>query len=216
MCGVWRGYDVAGIGGGEFTLRLVPRQKVAPLYWRSDTHTHTDNQLHLVRELRACCEGVDDERPPGAHERHTRHDAWPPVANQQRSCRGAVGDDMWHTTVGLSPPSNLGRHAPRCREPHEQGGPPEAAAPWPDGPCDRRDQTNLRRERRPGGCTRDKSWTTSRGCAGVCGTICVAANPRDRWESSRAGANEPAVIHCSSFVEEEGGNGLGSFLIVPT
>jgi hypothetical protein len=32
MCGVWRGYDVAGIEGGEFTLRLVPRQKVAPLY----------------------------------------------------------------------------------------------------------------------------------------------------------------------------------------
>ncbi len=28
-------------GGGEFTLRLIPHQKVAPLYWRSDTHTHT-------------------------------------------------------------------------------------------------------------------------------------------------------------------------------
>ena len=36
-----REYDVAGVGGGEFTLRLVPRQKVAPLYWRSDTQTHT-------------------------------------------------------------------------------------------------------------------------------------------------------------------------------
>ncbi len=44
MCGVWRGYDVAGVGGGEFTLRLVPRQKVAPLYWRSDTHIHTHTQ----------------------------------------------------------------------------------------------------------------------------------------------------------------------------
>jgi hypothetical protein len=41
MCRVWRGYEIAGVGGGEFTLRLVPRQKVAPLYWRSDTHTHT-------------------------------------------------------------------------------------------------------------------------------------------------------------------------------
>jgi hypothetical protein len=41
MCGVWRGYDVAGIGGGEFALRLVSRQRVAPLYWRSDIHTHT-------------------------------------------------------------------------------------------------------------------------------------------------------------------------------
>jgi hypothetical protein len=40
MCGVWRGYDVAGVGGGEFALRLVLRQRVAPLYWRSDTHTH--------------------------------------------------------------------------------------------------------------------------------------------------------------------------------
>jgi hypothetical protein len=29
------------LGGGEFTLRLIPHQKVAPLYWRSDTHTHT-------------------------------------------------------------------------------------------------------------------------------------------------------------------------------
>ncbi len=40
MCGVWRGYDVAGVGGGEFALQLVLRQRVAPLYWRSDTHTH--------------------------------------------------------------------------------------------------------------------------------------------------------------------------------
>ena len=40
MCRVWRGYDVAGIGGGEFTLWLILHQKVAPLYWRSDTHTH--------------------------------------------------------------------------------------------------------------------------------------------------------------------------------
>jgi hypothetical protein len=39
MCEVWRGYDVAGIGGGECTLWLIPRQKVTPLYWRSDTHT---------------------------------------------------------------------------------------------------------------------------------------------------------------------------------
>jgi hypothetical protein len=36
-----RGYDIAGIGGGEFNLQLVLRQRVAPLYWRSDTHTHT-------------------------------------------------------------------------------------------------------------------------------------------------------------------------------
>ena len=38
MCGVWREYDVTGIGGGEFTLQLILRQKVAPLYWRSDTY----------------------------------------------------------------------------------------------------------------------------------------------------------------------------------
>jgi hypothetical protein len=36
-----REYDVAGIGGGEFALRLVPRQRAAPLYWRSQSHTHT-------------------------------------------------------------------------------------------------------------------------------------------------------------------------------
>jgi hypothetical protein len=29
------------LGGGKFTLRLILRQKVAPLYWKSDTHTHT-------------------------------------------------------------------------------------------------------------------------------------------------------------------------------
>jgi hypothetical protein len=28
------------LGGGEFALRLVSRQRVAPPYWRSDTHTH--------------------------------------------------------------------------------------------------------------------------------------------------------------------------------
>ena len=36
-----REYDVAGIGGGEFALRLVPRQRAAPLYWRLRSHTHT-------------------------------------------------------------------------------------------------------------------------------------------------------------------------------
>jgi hypothetical protein len=41
MCGVWRGYDIAGVGGGEFALQLVLHQRVAPPYWRSDTHTHT-------------------------------------------------------------------------------------------------------------------------------------------------------------------------------
>jgi hypothetical protein len=32
------------LGGGEFTLRLIPRQKAAPLYWRSDTHIHTHDR----------------------------------------------------------------------------------------------------------------------------------------------------------------------------
>jgi hypothetical protein len=40
MCGAWRGYDVTGIEGGEFTLQLIPYQKVASLYWRSDMRTH--------------------------------------------------------------------------------------------------------------------------------------------------------------------------------
>ncbi len=31
-------------GGGESTLRLIPHQKVAPLYWRSDAHTHTQTE----------------------------------------------------------------------------------------------------------------------------------------------------------------------------
>jgi hypothetical protein len=46
MCGVWREYDFAGVEGGEFILRLIPRQKVAPLYWRSDTHTNTHTHTY--------------------------------------------------------------------------------------------------------------------------------------------------------------------------
>ncbi len=44
MCRVWRGYDVTGIGGGEFALQLVSHQRVAPPYWRSDTHTHNQRE----------------------------------------------------------------------------------------------------------------------------------------------------------------------------
>ncbi len=36
-----REYDIAGIGGGEFALRLVPRQRAAPFYRRTRTYTHT-------------------------------------------------------------------------------------------------------------------------------------------------------------------------------
>ncbi len=39
--GVWRGYDIAGVRGGEFALRLIPRQRAAPFYRRTRTHTHT-------------------------------------------------------------------------------------------------------------------------------------------------------------------------------
>ncbi len=35
------GMMLQALGGGEFALRLASRQRVAPLYWRSDTHTHT-------------------------------------------------------------------------------------------------------------------------------------------------------------------------------
>ncbi len=41
LWGVWRRYDVAGVGGGEFALRLVTRQRAAPFYQRTRTHTHT-------------------------------------------------------------------------------------------------------------------------------------------------------------------------------
>ncbi len=42
-----RGYDVTGVGGGEFALRLVPRQRAAPHYWRSSSHTHTHMCPHV-------------------------------------------------------------------------------------------------------------------------------------------------------------------------
>ncbi len=41
-----RGYDVAGVGGGEFALRLVPPQRAAPHYWRSSSHTHDPPPPH--------------------------------------------------------------------------------------------------------------------------------------------------------------------------
>jgi hypothetical protein len=41
------GYDIAGVGGGEFALRLVLRQRAAPLYWRSRSHTHTHTHTFL-------------------------------------------------------------------------------------------------------------------------------------------------------------------------
>jgi hypothetical protein len=41
MCRSLRGYDIAGVERGEFNLWLIPHQKIASLYWRSDTHTHT-------------------------------------------------------------------------------------------------------------------------------------------------------------------------------
>jgi hypothetical protein len=57
MCGVWRGYDVAG----EFTLRLVLCQRVAPPYWRSDTHTHTHTrQSNSTRAVADVCHQLLD------------------------------------------------------------------------------------------------------------------------------------------------------------
>ncbi len=46
------------LGGGEFTLRLIPHQKVAPLYWRSDTHTHTMVTAQVVLKLARSCVGA--------------------------------------------------------------------------------------------------------------------------------------------------------------
>ncbi len=40
-----RGYDVAGVGGGEFAFWLVLRQRAAPHNWRSSSHTLTHTYL---------------------------------------------------------------------------------------------------------------------------------------------------------------------------
>jgi hypothetical protein len=63
MCGVWRGYDIAGIEGGEFALRLVSRQRVAPPYWRSDAHTHT-----LAPNLKRAAGAKDDNKARGKQQ----------------------------------------------------------------------------------------------------------------------------------------------------
>jgi hypothetical protein len=70
---VWspRGYDVTGVGGGEFALRLVPRQKADPLHWRSSSHTHVfccliihniefRLELFLRKLVKICFIGVED------------------------------------------------------------------------------------------------------------------------------------------------------------
>jgi hypothetical protein len=53
-----RGYDVAGMGGAEFTLRLVPRQRAAPLYWRLRSHTHTHSFVIAPKRQPARLGGV--------------------------------------------------------------------------------------------------------------------------------------------------------------
>ncbi len=39
------------LGGGEFALRLVPGQRVSPLYWRSSSHTHTHTHIFLSKDM---------------------------------------------------------------------------------------------------------------------------------------------------------------------
>jgi hypothetical protein len=47
--GVWRGYDVAGVGGGDFALRLILRQRAAPFYRWTRTHTHTQSGFNAEK-----------------------------------------------------------------------------------------------------------------------------------------------------------------------
>ncbi len=49
--GVWRGYDIAGVGGSEFALQLVPHQRAAPFYRRTRTHTHAHTQYQSFHVL---------------------------------------------------------------------------------------------------------------------------------------------------------------------
>ncbi len=49
---------------------------------------------------------------------------------------------------------------------------------------------------------------------GEVATTCIAATQKD-WRG-RTWTNEPAVVHHSSFVEEDEGRGLNSFVPVPT
>jgi hypothetical protein len=49
-----RGMTLQALGGGEFALRLVSRQRVAPLYCRSRTHTHTTQADRGFARSRSC------------------------------------------------------------------------------------------------------------------------------------------------------------------
>ncbi len=46
-------YDIAGVGRGEFALRLVPRQRAAPFYRRLRSHTHTHTHTLFYSTLLA-------------------------------------------------------------------------------------------------------------------------------------------------------------------
>ncbi len=48
----------------EFTLRLTPHQKVAPLHWRSDTHTHKENMHSSAARPNYISQDEDDNPTP--------------------------------------------------------------------------------------------------------------------------------------------------------
>ncbi len=50
------GMTLQALGEGEFALRLVSRQRVAPLYWRSRTHTHTHAPAYFWHRTRGFLE----------------------------------------------------------------------------------------------------------------------------------------------------------------
>jgi hypothetical protein len=84
-----REYDVAGIGGGEFALRLVPHQRAAPLYWRLRSHTLTH-----IEELTKANEPRLWNSPPAAatesYIQDTRAKLETPLACRPRGSGGVV------------------------------------------------------------------------------------------------------------------------------
>ncbi len=73
-----RRYDVAGVGGGEFALRLVPRQRAAPHYWRSSSHTHTHSNNCRHSSSTSAVKPLVLKTPPAVHPKSIASYLWEP------------------------------------------------------------------------------------------------------------------------------------------
>jgi hypothetical protein len=69
VCGVQRGYGIAGIGGGGSALWLEPRNRVAPHYWWS-RHTHTQIRTVFPNRITRSYYGAGNNDSQSGQQHH--------------------------------------------------------------------------------------------------------------------------------------------------